>query len=82
MFKINFSTLLFGIAVLVAVATIFVLQQHKFDRAIAVERAIKDFGLAQVDQVHQPYDSVYAEEQRVRFYKQGVLVGTSVITIE
>jgi len=71
-----------SITVFIAVIICFVLQQHRSDRAFAIERAKAAFSLSQLSKGDQPYDSVYVHKQIVTFYKQGVLVGTSVIAIK
>ena len=82
MLKNNLRYLFMSITVLIAVVICFVLQQRHSDRVLAIACAKAAFSLSQLSKGDQPYDSVYAEKQMVTFYKQGVLVGSSIITME
>lgn len=83
--KRNTSAITLIISCLALVISIFVINNKRVDRLekqLQIEKAKTSFILSKIDNTTLPYDSTYAHDDTIQYYKNSSFVGKSVITID
>lgn len=83
--KNNASTAIAVIALLISLAALYFIHHKKvsrLERQLSIENIKNDFIIKECNCQSSPYDSIYAKNDTVSFYKNGTFRGKTIIVTQ